>query len=44
MENFIKVERPELEEVTKNSYAVYFAKGLLDEIVGSKIFTDGLFH
>lgn len=44
MEKFIQEERPELEEVTKNSYAAFFAKGLLDEIVGSKIFTDGLFH
>lgn len=44
MDNYIKEDRPELEEVTKNSYAAYFAKDLLDSIVGSKLVTDGLFR
>lgn len=44
LDDFIEKERPELEEVTKNSYAAYFAKGLLDDIVGSKIVTEGIFH
>ena len=44
MNNFIRNERPELEEVTKNSYAAFFAKGLLDKIVGSRIITEGIFH
>ena len=44
MENYIKYENPELEEITKNSYAAFFAKGLLDQIVGSRIVTEGIFH
>lgn len=44
LENFIQDERPELEEIIKNSYAAYLAKDLLDEIIGSKIISEGLFH
>lgn len=44
MEKYIDEQRPELEAVTKNSYATFFAKNLLDEIIGNKLITDGLFH
>lgn len=44
MEKYIKIQKPEIEEVTKNSYAAFFAKGLLDEMVGNRFVTDGLFR
>ena len=44
LEQFIQDERPELEEIIKNSYAAYLAKDLLDEIIGSKLISEGLFH
>lgn len=44
LNDYIEQERPDIEEAIKKSYAAYFAKDLLDEVVGNKIVTDGIFH
>lgn len=44
MQKYINEQKPELEEITKSSYAAYFAKELLDEMVGNRFVTDGLFR
>lgn len=41
---FVDQKQTEIEELTKSSYAVYFAKLLMDRIVGSTFVTDNFFH
>lgn len=44
IQDFVDQKQPEIEKLTKTSYSTYFAKLLMDEIVGFSFITDNVFH